>query len=438
LLLKKLGVKNYFIVLIILLVITTLLVVSTFILTVVYPDSVGQKPYKYEMSTVYEFEPWYFEAESLKVSFPRGGIIVTLYDSSRKRSIMLLGEGTYEQNGLLLNSFDTGGLFLVLEHNLFEEIRGANFFMPVEDSVLLGYIEAIANRQIGIPAIWRETIPLTFYPTEGLVYYYFLTAEGEPILPPTVMVKNDQLLGSLLIYLTIVITVIFIITLFSPDHHYSRYWIHLGKINPGFFSLAIIIPVIILTLAGEVMAKTNGWNVYYHAFGSITAIIVLILSSRYGKIDYLDLGLRRDRIRHGYLLALLTALILVGITRGIPIGISNGGYEEFLKLALLFIMVALPREMLWRGFIQTVISRRLGPTMGLLIMIFLTAAAHYVFLAATEPWMIAYPYTHLELAVLVPGMAAILGYVYMRTENIFSCALLHSLIIWLPGFILFS
>jgi membrane protease YdiL (CAAX protease family) len=51
--------------------------------------------------------------------------------------------------------------------------------------------------------------------------------------------------------------------------------------------------------------------------------------------------------------------------------------------------------------------------------------------------MLTYPYTYLEALILAPGLAAILGYLYLRTENILACALLHSLIIWLPTIIIY-
>jgi len=437
LLLKKLGVKNYFIVLIILLGITTLLVFSTFFLAAVFPDSLGRSPYNYGVNTTCEFEPWSFEVDSLKVNFPQGGIIVNIHESDHKRSIMLLGEGIYEQNGLALTTLNTGGLFIVLEHNLFEEIRGNNIFIPVENKLLLSQIEAISNKQTGMPAVWETTIPLTFRPTEGLIYYYFLSAEGEPILPPTVNGSNAQLLISLLIYAMVIMIVILIITIFSPDHHYSRYWIYLGKTHPGFFSLAIIPLVIVLILTGDIVINTNNWPGYYSVFSYAAVLSALIFFSKYGRIDYLDFGLRWDKIQHGYLLSLIAAVIMVGITRGIPVGIVDDGFTAVLGFLLIFMLIALPQEMIWRGYIQAVLSRRFDPTKGLFAMILLTAITRFVYLMITAPWMIAYPYTYLELAVLVPGTAAILGYIYLRTENIFSCALMHSLIIWLPGFILF-
>ena len=436
-LLKKIGVKNYFIVLLILMGITAVLVISTFVLTAFYPEALGRKPYNYEINRVCEFEPWSFEADGLSVNFPQGGIIVGVNDTERKRSLMLLGEGTYEQDGLKINTLNTGGLFMVVEHSLFEEIRGNNIFVPVEDKELLDQVEAIFKLQMGVPVIWQDTIPLTFHSTEGLVYYYFLSAEGEPLLPPETNGANAYFFQSLLLYSLIIVIILLVITIFSPDHRYSRYWIHLGNTPPGFFSLAMVLPIVFLILAGDIAVALNDLPLYYSSFSYLVAILVLILSARYGKIDYLDFGLRRDRIRHGYFLAIIAVLLLIGSTRGIPSGISSEGYLTAYSFLVIFLLTALPQEMIWRGYIQAVLSRQLDPNRGMLVMIFIAAIVRFIYITITAPWMIAYPYFYLEIAVFVPGTAAILGYIYLRTENILACALMHSLMLWLPGIILY-
>ena len=434
---KKIGINNYFVVVLILLGITALMVFLTFILTAVFPNSLGRSPFNYEIGTVCEFEPWSFEANNLKVNFPQGGIIIAVNESETKRSVILLGEGFYEQDGLIRDSLETGGLFMFLEHALFEELRGNNIFMPIEDEELLGQVETIFARQVGMPAVWEKTIPITFHTTEGLIYYYFLSAEGEPILPPEYNGSFTQFFGSLLIYILIILIIILIITIFSPDHRYSRYWDHLGKTDPGTFSKSLIPLLVLLILIAEIVTNIGGWHRYLTASGYIAAIVVLILSSKYGKIDYLDFGLRRDRVNHGYILSVIAAIIMIGITRGLPVGASSDLPAAVISLPLIFLIIALPQEMIWRGYIQAILSRRLDPTKGLFAMIFLAAIAQFIFIAITSPWLIFYPYTYLEVIVLVPGTAAILGYIYLRTENILSCALMHSLILWLPGIILF-
>jgi membrane protease YdiL (CAAX protease family) len=437
LLLRKYGIKNYFIALLLLLSITTILIVAAFVLTAVFPDSLGRSPYQYETGPLYEFEPWLFEVGDLKVSFPQGGLITSLHESERKRSLLLLGEGFFESNGQKFDSVGAGGLFMVIEHDLFDLKRGSNIFTPVEDIGLIRTVEDIAALQKGIPSIWKDTIPLTFHAQEDLVYYYFITPEGVPIFPPQTNGSPGHFIGTLLIYVLIIIIMLFILTILSPDHRYSRYWIHLGRTPPGAYSLAMIPFIAAILLGTAILVNVNDWPDYYNVPAYIAVIAILYLSSIYGKIDYLDLGLRRDRIRHGYLMSLIAGLSIVIVKTGIPDGLDFAGSSSLLSFATIFFLTGLPREMIWRGYIQAVLSRQFNPTRGLLAMILIAALVHYIYLITVAPWMIDYPYTYLEALILTPGMAAILGYLYLRTENIVACALLHSLILWLPGIIIY-
>ncbi len=436
-LLKKIGASNYFIAMLILLGITIALVVSAFIVTAIFPGSLGRIPYQYETETVCEFEPWSFELNNLEVNFPQGGIILTVNQTDRYRSNLLLGEGFYRNKETQVNNDLNGGLFIVTEHSIFEEIRGNNIFMPVEDEALLSQVARIGDNQKGIPAIWKDTIPVTFHAPEDLSYYYFVSPEGKPDLPPSANYSMPTVFGAFLVYTIFIAILVIVLTILSPDHRYSRYWMHLGNTPPRLFSL-ILIPMV-LALVAITRIGTNLFNLseLYSAAGYFLILFILAYYAINGKIDYMDLGLRRDKIHNGYFLAITAAILVVCTIRGLPAGISTGGFRTFLQLPLLFLLVALPLELIWRGYIQTYLSRWLGVTKGLLAMVFLAAVTHFIYLLATEPWMSAYPYTYLEVAVLVPGTAFVLGYLYLRTENIMSCAVLHGLILWLPGILIY-
>ncbi len=436
-LLKKIGARNYFVAMFILLGITIALVVFAFITTALVPGSFGRIPYEYKTESACVFEPWSFEVKNLEVSFPRGGIILTVNQTDHYRSDLLLGEGTYRHNGKLVEPEVAGGLFMVTEHSIFEEIRGDNIFMPLEDEPLLNQVTEIAENQKGLPAIWKDTIPMAFHAEEGLVYYYFVSPEGEPSLPPVANYSMLTLFGAFLVYAIFIAISGMVLTILSPDHRYSSYWIHLGKTPPGFLSLILIPFVAALLVINNIIINLENLSDFYSVIGYALVLLILILLAKRGNIDYLDLGLRRDRIQNGYLLAIIAAVLIIFAFRGLPAGIAFNGSNAFLQLPLLFIMLALPREMIWRGYIQTFFSRRFGVTKGLVAMVLLSAIAHYIYMLATDPWMATYPYTYLEVTVLVPGTAAILGYLYLRTENILACALMHSLLLWLPGILLY-
>lgn len=436
-LLKKFGIKNYFIALIILLGLTMMLVVAAFFVSALIPDALGNRPNRMQFKSASAFEPWTFEIDELRVDFPGGGIIVPVDDTDRKTCFLLIGPGKHQINGQPLENDQLSGVFMALEHQMFDELRGSNIFTPLEDAETLRHAKSIFNKQIGIPAIWKNTIPLYFYARENVVYYYFMAEDGEPILPPHTNTSALGVAGAFVLYSLFIAMAIMVITIFSLDHRYSRYWHLLRKTPPNSFSMVMVPLIALLIFFSELLTALFEWPIFYAVVGYIAAIFALILFAKYGKIDYLDMGLRRDRLRYGYLMAIITALLIIGAVGGFPSGLQFDGIKTFLYLPVIYVIIGLTREMLWRGYIQTMLSRLLGPTRGFVLMVLMAALVHLAILAITTPWMIAYPYAYLEALVLVPGIAAILGYLYLRTENILACALLHSLILWLPGIILY-
>ncbi len=434
---KKIGARNYFVAMIILLGITVALVVTTFILTALIPGSMGEIPYEYETRSACDFEPWAFEIEDLQVYFPEGGVIVNIKQTDRYRSDLLLGDGSYTHEGEEIDAAQVGGLFMVTENSVFEELRGGNIFRPLEDGPLINRVARIGDNQKGLPVIWKDTIPVTFHAREGLVYYYFVSPGGEAHLPPAANYSQKTLAGAFMTHILFIAIMGMVLTMLSPDHRYSRYWIHLRKTRPRLFSLALIPILVAIITAGRILPVHMDLPVLYAAAGYALVIFILFLSAKRGKIDYLDLGLRPDRIRNGYLLAIVGAVLIVLTVRGFPAGVDLDYPAAVLQLPVLFFTLALPAELVWRGYIQAFLSRRAGIIWGLTGMAFLVGLSHFIYLAATEPWLVAYPYTYLEAAVLVPGTAVILGYLYLRTENIMACAVMHSLIIWLPGVLLY-
>ncbi len=435
-LLKKIAGKNIFVALLITLGLITISVLTIFLLTALIPDTLGQGPVEYELSSVYEFEPWSFEVDDLGVQFPEGGIIATLNEADQSRSFLLIGNGNFFYEDQIYSTEKVGGIFMIIEDFFFEEIRGSIIFLPVEDTRTLAGISEIAGQQTGIPVTWKRTVPITFQPKAGLIYYYFITPDGNPILPPQINCNSIKLFGAIAVNALLILIMMLLITIFTLDHRYSRYWIHLKNTPPGTVSFYLILPIAAATALADIVPEIFNVPNFYSAALYAIVILVLIILTRMGIIDYLDLGLRRDRIRHGYLLGSLTALLIVLTVRGIPKEVYTDDIYSFLLLPFIFVLIALPRELIWRGYIQAILSRKWGATRGLISMILLSAASHVLYLAVTAPWMLYYPYTYLEVAVLVPGLAAILGYLYLRTENILACALLHSLVLWLPTIIL--
>jgi len=69
----------------------------------------------------------------------------------------------------------------------------------------------------------------------------------------------------------------------------------------------------------------------------------------------------------------------------------------------------------------------------LLLTAVLAGLVHFGTVALSSPELLSYPYILVELLILTPGSAIVLGYLYLRTENILSCALLHGLLLSLSS-----
>ncbi len=435
---NRIAGKNYFVVLIILLAITVIMVSAAFLITALVPDSLGRSPYDYSVGRAYDFEPWVFEINSLSCSYPAGGSVVFLNETEQKRSILLIGnEAAVCENLDKSLKISSGGLFMLIEDSVFEQARGSNIFREITDSRRLSEIEAIAGQQVGVPVLWKDTVPLTFHPGEGLAYYYFISEEGKPVMPPAVGDSIRPVVSSFIVYFLFVLIMLLSMSILTLDHHYSGYWVDCCKYKPGRFAAMLSFPTAALAIFFKIAPLQIGFSSYYSTAGYAAIIIVLLLLAQKGLIPRLDFGFNRSRLRHGYLLALFASLVIVFTIRGMPSGINLSGPQALAGLPLAFFLVALPREMIWRGFVQTMIGRQWGWTAGIAAVVLLAMASRLTFVAFAEPWMLFYPYTYLESIILAPGMAAVLGYLYLRSENILACAVLHSLVIFLPGVLIY-
>ena len=436
-LINKLAGKNYFVALLILLVVTTLLVISAFVLTAFFPNSLGSTESEFDLISAYYFEPWSIETEEFNITYPDGGTIVTVEETGNKRSFLLLGEGDYRYFGNMLPESSPGGIFIKVEDFYFEVIRGSIIFLPVDDPNELAQIEKVIEKQRDATVIWQDTIAISFTGEENPLNFYFISAAGEPLLPPYVNVSALSLFVTYVIYFLFAVIMFLIIAIFTFDHGYSRYWHHLVGIKPGVkVSLTAFLSIIFLVIATIYFTYYN-LSPFYLSIAYFCILFILVVLSRKGVIDYLDLGLRQERIRYGYLIAFLTAILIIGTVNGLPKGICFDDSQLLLNLPVIYLLICLPRELFWRGFILPVFCRQWVINKGLLFMAILTGLTRLAVIAAIEPNMLLYPYIYLEIAVLVPGLAAILGYLYLRTENILASTFMYSLILWLPDVILY-
>lgn len=432
---KKAGRINYFVTLLILLGIIFALAFLSFILITSFPGAYGCPPRNYEVSEIYEFEPWVFEVDGLTAFFPEGGIIVPFYFDGRQEAVLIVGDAMYHSTTQTLPPEKPAGIYLYINHEVLEEKRGDIYWIPVKDQDARAEVLQFIEKQQHLPVVWPGTIPLEFHPRGSAVYYYFLAADGKPDQPPVLLDRPGLAYVSAAIYLTFVIITILVMLVFTLDYQPSRYWKKIHENPPGPIALAAVLGAAGLALGGELLPVLTGRSEYFSAAGYILAALLLILLARLRKIEHLDFGIRPDMLRHGYLIAILVTLLFVVIAREVPWQFSLDGAGSLLDFLGLFFLVAMTREIIWRGFIQTVLGRQFGAVPGLVITVLLAGLVHFSILFVTSPWMLAYPFTWVEIMVLVPGTATVLGLLYQRTENILSVTLLHSLLLFLPRII---
>ncbi|HHX88129.1 MAG TPA: CPBP family intramembrane metalloprotease, partial [Firmicutes bacterium] len=457
-LLKKFSKANYLVKLMLLLAAIFILVLAVFLVVNSFPEALGSPPPAYQVKKSYEFESWAFSFHDLNISFPEGGTIVPVYEQEKQKAALVLGRGIYEkQESTEQNKQEPynntenidhprdpeqapeaplleypAGIFLMITEQQLEEIKGDMIFIPVEEGKAGITINNIFNRQLGIPVIWADKIPFAFPPSSSAEYYYFIDQQGEPVLPPVFKDANSRVLASGLLYIIFYIIIWLVVLILSLDHCTSGYWKERQDDPPGQWELLAIFLAGAMAFGGEILPGVARLPEPLLSAGYLAAILLLLMLVKTGKISKLDFGVRRDTCNHGYFIAIIASVMLLATILKLPQGNQIQGWKSAGMFLIIFFCLALPREIIWRGYIQTTLGRQFSPTWGLLGTALLAGAIRAGVILCLAPWMFFYPYTYVEIAVLEPGLAAILGFMYLRTENVLSCALLHTLVIFLP------
>lgn len=433
--LRKVYGLNSIVALLIMLGLIVVLIVSIFILVTAFPDAFGSLPPEYETREVYSFEPWTFELNGLSVSYPEGGAIIPLYREEKQEAVLIVAAGQYRSGREKIPVDNPAGIFIEIEQEAFEEQRGDIIFVPVEDIVARNALMHIYARQPGLPVFWQKVIPLSFVPRQGSIFYYFLSPDGAPVLPPTLIDRRGNRYAAAAIYTMFFGIVLLVLYMFSLDFQPSRYWQFIHRTPPGSAALAAVPAAAALALGSELLPSLYEWPEYTLAAGYLAAAAGLVVLALLKKIDFLDFGLRPEMMRHGYIMAAAAALIFLIMARDIPRRFTWDGSSTLVEFLILLLLAGLTREMIWRGFIQTTLGRQFGAAAGLGLTVILAGLVHLATMYVTAPWLLQYPYSYIEAVILMPGVAAVLGFLYLRTENIISCALLHTLLIFLPRII---
>ncbi|NLA04504.1 MAG: CPBP family intramembrane metalloprotease [Firmicutes bacterium] len=429
--------QNYFVSLIALLLIIAVFCTAAFLLAFYLPGTLASPPFDYETKDVYNFEPCSFDIQELEMEYPEGGLLLPLYRNEKQEAALISAPGEYRVSGKIISDPEPSGIFIISGGKDFEEMRDCIICLPSEDTKTIRQMVELYERQPGLPLVWAKGIPLTFVPTAGDIYYYFLSDKDEPVWPPLLQEPPGKIYGALALYGAFLIIVLLIITIFSLGRRPSRYWNTLYETPPDNMALGLAAAAVLPALAGELLPGLTGWPEPSLVLGYLAAG-GLIFAAVYNKHIYLwDFGISLKSLRRGYFPAVAAAFIFMIITRGIPQKFFPDGAGTAAGSLLVILIIALSRELIWRGCIQTVLGRRWGAASGLLLTALLAGLVHFAVVALSSPELLLYPYTLVELLILAPGSAIVLGYLYLRTENILSCVLLHGLLLSIASLITF-
>lgn len=103
-------------------------------------------------------------------------------------------------------------------------------------------------------------------------------------------------------------------------------------------------------------------------------------------------------------------------------------FISFLYLFIYCIVIAFSEEFLFRGYLQTRLTACYGKKLGLLYATIIFALMHIPQLMVSSNYGIVYA---LVQSITYLPLGFVLGYLYMKTENLTSCVILHTFANWL-------
>ena len=306
--LAKIGKLNYLVKVLLLLAAIFILALAVILLVNSYPDALGSPPPNYRVTKSYEFEPWSFLYHDLHLSFPQGGTIIPVYEQERQEAVIILsretGPGDNNPDGIVCPA----GIFLMINEDELERVKKDMIFIPVDEPGAFATVNNIFKKQMGLPLIWSDKIPLAFPPAKSTPYYYFTDRQGNPILPPVLGRVNGSVYLAGLIYILFFLITWLIILILSLDHRSSARWKGKQELLPDRWELGLLLPAGVLAFGGEILPGVTGLPEILVFTGYGATVLLLFILFRVGKIGPLDLGIRPDTFNRGYFIAVMAAI----------------------------------------------------------------------------------------------------------------------------------
>ncbi|MEW5919903.1 MAG: CPBP family intramembrane glutamic endopeptidase [Bacillota bacterium] len=415
--------------------------VTAFYLAVDGNYEIGVPPLRFTLKEIYRSEPWTFQTPNFLISIRGESYIVPVYLDERLIGIVVQSNGGYLEEDSSSRRLYLEDFFLTLNSEIYAQIKGDTLFLPLQNSALQRRILAAARSLIRLPELQGIAYPRTFLPPPDAICIY--SGDGESILPSGYSVHfNNQRL--FLFFSLVVLVVLLTIYLLTMDLHptsrlkrlHAEKPVLREKLIAGFF-LAVL-------LAAGTLGKLPTFkasSIHPHVIIFYYVILFLLLILRKKQIitnQYFGLAsTMRGYLRGMIAVPVILVLIFLFSTLKFPSGISVtlNTQKTALHFAFLF-SYAFAAEFFWRGYLQTFLERLWGQGAGLLLAtvlftlpVFMTVYLAYGFPLDADKT--------LEVFFFYPLTALPLAYLYQRSRNLVSVALLHALLLFLPGFLNF-
>lgn len=420
--------QNYVILLLIILLLIIILSLMAFLMAANFPDVIASSPVSYEIKEIYSFEPWHLSLSGLEISFPSGGAIAPLFIQEEIRGAFFQGQGEFVID-TVSTSFSER-LLLFTPGEQLDFITHDIILVKISDKNLINDLKNVLTRLPHPPVLFQNFVPLSFDVPAGELYLYYFE-EGLPSRPMVINAKPLTGWLAVPLYMVLLSIMVLIIKMLSLEYKAPRFWQDLHSDRPSRNMLLAIIPGLFLVAAAEQFVQTKTLPTYFTATGYVLAAALFL--SLNGRERILLLKLHKHTWKQGFPLAIIVAFLFILLPLQLPQKVLDlFSLNALVHFFLAFLLIGLTRELFWRGILQPALSRFAGPVPGIIMTGILTGIAHFFQMLLNNPVLLEYSYIYVELAVLVPGTAMIIGYIYYKTGNILSCALLHTLIFSLP------
>ncbi len=414
--------------------------VTAFYIATENKDAIGAPPSRFVIKEIYQNEPWTFQVEHYSIWLSGESYVGPVYLEDQLMGIVVQSEEAYLEDMNTKRRRTLDNFFLTLNSETYLQIKGDTLFLPLENPALQRRITAAAQTLIQLPEVQGIAYPRIFLPPDETTSIYL---EGGEVIPSTdgITFNNQPLIYFFGLVVLIVLLTIYLLTM---DLDRSNWLTRLYATKPmlrenltAAFSLIVILTAAMQGKIHNFEAATvhSDMIILYWAI-----ICLLLILHKKQFISAQAFGLAsgwRSYFRSIIIVPVILLIIILFSTLQFPSGINMFATAQQVALQfLLFFSYALGVEFFWRGFLQTYLERLWGKGLGLLLVTALFTLP--LFLATYHSAGLPLPPTEaLEVFFFFPLTALLLGYLYQRSQNLLSVALLHALLLFLPGILVF-